>query len=340
MFEAAGLAGRHHPHWSSLHSTTSSTASSASACWPEPSPEVWSDAMPSYTPLHWGDSTRYRKKVSMESSDMLWQDSLGSCSPWTTPTTEFPWDKFSIMDDRNIPWQTPHTYPSEPYDCAPLGTAKPRISDISVTLDPNKLVPPSASKYQPLRESPTPPKSKKKCTKNRNNFDETSFRKPNEPPNVHNMNQINLCVDSGTELERRLSYQRRMSHSGSTDSDRSLGSPEGVSVNQSAVYSGPVNCAIPSSVGNHCQQTTTASTPCIDTAAFERYYEGSLLGANCPPSLPTRSSRPPAEEQGVCGGLGPLSLALALPGKLEGLLKLLAQSLHLVLAGFCSRLDH
>ena len=280
---------------------------------------------------------------------MLWQDNLGNCTSWTTTATDFPWDKISIMDDRNIPWQSPQQYPSRPYDCAPLGTSKPKISDLSITLDPNNLIPPSlASKYQPLRESPTPPKHKKKCNKNINNTEETLFHKAPfvGSPNVQDMNEVNLCVDNNYQLDNNLSNQcypvSPPPGSNASGIDRLLStSATGVlsaseapyNICRSSTTTSSSSCSNPPASSNG-----GGSVPCIDRAAFERYYEGSLLGDNCPPSLPTRSSnRPPVEEQGVCGGLGPLSLALALPGKLEGLLKLLAQSLHLVLAGFCSR---
>lgn len=70
----------------------------------------------------------------------------------------------------------------------------------------------------------------------------------------------------------------------------------------------------------------------VDAAAFSRYYEGSVVGpADAPedPVVPEPGAAP-------CGG--PLaSLALALPGRVEGLVKLLAHSLHLLLAAVCSR---
>lgn len=70
----------------------------------------------------------------------------------------------------------------------------------------------------------------------------------------------------------------------------------------------------------------------VDASAFSRYYEGSVV---CPRSSPEDLGA--AESMaGPCGG--PLSsLALALPCRLEGLVKLLAQSLHLLLAAVCSR---
>ncbi|XP_064112044.1 MOB kinase activator-like 2 isoform X2 [Macrobrachium nipponense] len=88
----------------------------------------------------------------------------------------------------------------------------------------------------------------------------------------------------------------------------------------------------------------------VDAGAFYKYYEGTVLGAS--PTLDQASAS--VDEGGisgtsgdtshnnsnVCGGLvgGPLSsLAVAVPSKLEGLLKLFAQSLHLVLAAMCSR---
>ena len=79
----------------------------------------------------------------------------------------------------------------------------------------------------------------------------------------------------------------------------------------------------------------------IDTAAFYRYYEDSVLSS---PSIFSQDNQRLHQEDNsggrVCGNLvgGPLtSLALALPSKLEGLLKLFAQSLHLVLAAMCTR---
>ena len=70
----------------------------------------------------------------------------------------------------------------------------------------------------------------------------------------------------------------------------------------------------------------------VDASAFSRYYEDSVV---CPRNV---SDEPGVPEPvgGPCGG--PLSsLALVLPGRLEGLVKLLAHSLHLLLAAVCSR---
>lgn len=70
----------------------------------------------------------------------------------------------------------------------------------------------------------------------------------------------------------------------------------------------------------------------VDAAAFTRYYEGSVVG---PGDVP---QDPGAPEPGTAPCGGPLaSLALALPGRVEGLVKLLAHSLHLLLAAVCSR---
>lgn len=70
----------------------------------------------------------------------------------------------------------------------------------------------------------------------------------------------------------------------------------------------------------------------VDAAAFSRYYEGSVVG---PADAPVD---PGAPEPGAAPCGGPLaSLALALPGRVEGLVKLLAHSLHLLLAAVCSR---
>lgn len=70
----------------------------------------------------------------------------------------------------------------------------------------------------------------------------------------------------------------------------------------------------------------------VDAAAFTRYYEGSVVG---PGDVP---QDPGASEPGAAPCGGPLaSLALALPGRVEGLVKLLAHSLHLLLAAVCSR---
>ena len=78
---------------------------------------------------------------------------------------------------------------------------------------------------------------------------------------------------------------------------------------------------------------------CIDTSAFYRYYEGSVITSSSP--MPDRTTNPEDNcHSRVCGSLegGPLtSLALALPTKLEGLLKLFAHSLHIVLAAMCTR---
>lgn len=73
----------------------------------------------------------------------------------------------------------------------------------------------------------------------------------------------------------------------------------------------------------------------VDAAAFRRYYEGSTLGGAPKPSPRGREGR-------ICGGGGVLggtlaSLGVVLPTKLESLLKLLAQSLHLVLQALCTR---
>lgn len=70
----------------------------------------------------------------------------------------------------------------------------------------------------------------------------------------------------------------------------------------------------------------------VDAAAFSRYYEGSVVG---PGDVPQDLG---VAEPGAAPCGGPLaSLALALPGRVEGLVKLLAHSLHLLLAAVCSR---
>lgn len=89
------------------------------------------------------------------------------------------------------------------------------------------------------------------------------------------------------------------------------------------------------------------STHSIDAGAFYRYYDGSVLGPGatcCPQAAPSGSNSAGGGDGDsggrMCGGLvgGPLSsLAVAVPTKLEGLLKLFAHSLHLVLAAMCTR---
>ncbi|XP_071544707.1 uncharacterized protein [Panulirus ornatus] len=94
----------------------------------------------------------------------------------------------------------------------------------------------------------------------------------------------------------------------------------------------------------HQNHPRTVSAPperahSIDAGAFFRYYEGSVLGpgaAHCTQPAPGVND----SSGNMCGGLvgGPLSsFAVAVPTKLEGLLKLFAQSLHLVLAAMCTR---
>ncbi|CAL4079331.1 unnamed protein product, partial [Meganyctiphanes norvegica] len=85
----------------------------------------------------------------------------------------------------------------------------------------------------------------------------------------------------------------------------------------------------------------------VDASAFYRYYEdGSVLGPGSGSrTVPgagigggsSNSSNNNVGDSDVCGGAGLSSLALAVPVKLEGLLKLFAQSLHLVLAAMCTR---
>ncbi|KAK8401330.1 hypothetical protein O3P69_002827 [Scylla paramamosain] len=70
----------------------------------------------------------------------------------------------------------------------------------------------------------------------------------------------------------------------------------------------------------------------VDASAFSRYYEDSVV---CPRGMADDPAAPEPVAS-PCGG--PLSsLALVLPGRLEGLVKLLAHSLHLLLAAVCSR---
>lgn len=309
--------------------------------------------MPSYAPLHWPHSTRWREKVSIDSGDMFYQDHQED--PWSRKTdpwspSQFPWDNHSIIDDRNIPWQLPpqpnnnnhghHTAapwqiqqsnvssPRQPLSENSFGSAssKPKISDLA--LDPNHLV--LQSKYRPLRESPTPPKPKKKCSKTKNPFEEAQLKNTINVQSIY-LNNMNQPSETRYELEKRLSNQLR---------------PHGEIGGQFAANCN--ECDI-KPCAKHCISTDpqlrlelkaaaklAAKAASIDRRAFERYYEGSVLGPHASPPLgPQQASED--NQQGVCGGLGPLSLALALPGKLEGLLKLLAQSLHLVLAGFCSR---
>lgn len=77
----------------------------------------------------------------------------------------------------------------------------------------------------------------------------------------------------------------------------------------------------------------TAPPRPLDTSAFRRYYEDSVVGGgggNVGVGVGVGN-------EGRCEGLGLGCLALARPTKLEGLVKLFAQSLHLVLAAMCSR---
>lgn len=79
----------------------------------------------------------------------------------------------------------------------------------------------------------------------------------------------------------------------------------------------------------------TAPPRPLDTSAFRRYYEDSVVGGGGG-SVGVGGGVGVGSE-GRCEGLGLGCLALARPTKLEGLVKLFAQSLHLVLAAMCSR---
>ncbi|XP_018027356.1 MOB kinase activator-like 2 isoform X1 [Hyalella azteca] len=291
--------------------------------------------MPSYAPLHW---PQWRDKASLDSTNIFYQQHEYRNDSWSP--SEFPWDKHSIIDDRTIPWQLPSnaelSSPLAENNFTAMTRRPSKIADRSVTLDPNHLV--LQSKYRPLRESPTPPKPKKKCSKNKHYVVETQVKNSFNSP-YSNSNPINAASRSNNELENSLSNQ--------------LG--QSLTTEQSCVDVCQLSCDPASECGrlpSHDHHLTSVSETedrgniarpdvssvaqnniCVDRSAFERYYEGSVLGHQC--SLPPTAGED--QPQGVCGGLGPLSLALALPGKLEGLLKLLAQSLHLVLAGFCSR---
>ncbi|KAF2358091.1 MOB kinase activator family [Trinorchestia longiramus] len=295
--------------------------------------------MPSYAPLHWPHSTRWRDKVSLDSADIFYQQHEYRTDAWSP--SEFPWDKHSIIDDRNIPWQLPitdssHTPPLAQSNFEPMAR-KPKISDRSVTLDPNHLV--LQSKYRPLRESPTPPKPKKKCSKNKNYVDETQLKNNLNAQSIL-LNQLNLPSEMKNEFESRLSNQLGQSLSTAKFCSDIVGQLPCDTQTVSHIAPGHQHSCPSSSVcgGSSSSPVVNTQVTNVDRSAFERYYEGSVLGHHCAaPAVGPQHTNEDPQQQGVCGALGPLSLALALPGKLEGLLKLLAQSLHLVLAGFCSR---
>ena len=346
---------------------------------PPPPSGAAGSKMPSYVPFHWqSDSTSSLWKSGKSSSrgnnnnlhhpspDILWPENLHKNSPWTA--LDFPWDKGAILDDRNIPWQHHHsnsssvtTWNNEPL--CPSHESSNFVSlsnsgyhnnnnlstqilttDLTLNLDPNQLVLGTSPflKYQPLRESPTPPKPKKRliAKKSNNGGDEpaSSLKISPAAPSLNNNNSHEPSISS---KKTKIS---------STNNTVPLSNQCDVHEHQQKVLgtvSGAVasNNVVPNGSSNRRNSASNTPTPPpklgIDPVAFERYYEGSLLGDHCctPLAGPSRgtASNPQRSSEGVCGGLGPLSLALALPGKLEGLLKLLAQSLHLVLAGFCSR---
>ena len=341
--------------------------------------------MPGYTTLSWRDSVRLRKKSSHSISSAStsselnqscpWNDeNLNSYDPWNTPSTAFPWDPLANGNCTNRLSPTSFYNRQAFEEIQTLSNSKSHLSgvyqrqflepqmstqsnpkshrsDVCLTLDPKHLIPHNeTSKYQPLRDSPTPPKSKKKCVVERSSgLKETRFG-----PTSYCTDSLQAeisRVNSAQELQRRLSGEVFQPHNAKLKTNLKKMSKESnghhlANPQFTTKYKCSSKSKSPNGSPSQFNPNSPTTLPNIDRRVFERYYEGSKLGDHGPPSLPgnkdrcslrKKSNLTKKEDHPNCGGFTPFSLALAIPAKLEGLLKLLAQSLHLVLSGFCSR---